>query len=127
MGSAVTVTWSGVGEADAAFGAIVARVTAITPDVLGGLIVEAVKAKVRPLHEVSGDLAGSIVGKLGEAAGGQFDVTLGPTAPYTRVIEMGHRGPQNKPPHPWFIPGVLGMTPKFNETLASAWRKAVSG
>lgn len=117
-------------EGEAAFEAaltqMLARVTAATEGAARALE-PAVEGLVHPQHERSGTLRQSIIVEPDRIGEGVFMNSVGPTADYTRVTELGHKGKQNKPPHPWFLPGFQRAEPSLHEVYLSAWRRAIGG
>lgn len=59
---------------------------------------------------------------------GQFgwSAQVGPTAPYARRVELGSRRPAHKP-HPYFTPGYLEASKRFEEIFRKSWEQARRG
>lgn len=98
---------------------------------------------------VTGNLQKSIVSSPVVQTGvGRFATRVGPTAIYSRVIELGgYITPKEKrylswfdaqvgvqrfekgvsiPPHPFFVPAAEAMPPKMYEIFLEAWTEAVT-
>jgi hypothetical protein len=101
-------------------------------------------------NTVSGHLQGSIIflnPVIG--GGGYYSTKIGPTAIYSRVIELGARISHKEasilawfdaqsghlttkyavtiPPYPYFIPASRDLPPKMHAIFATAWSGAISG
>ena len=110
------------------------RVSVATEEALP-LAVDVIREKVHPKNEKSGKLRESIQSERVERKGaGEWAVVAGPTAPYARIVELGHkkgakRGkhrtrPGHRAPHPWFLPGVERESMSIREVFAMAWERA---
>lgn len=118
----VNIKFEGVSEFDAAVSALVVKMEAVVTEAKSS-VADVVKSTVRPTVEKSRNLGDSIVARMDEPG----MITFGPTMPYTRVIEMGHKGNQNKPPHPWFIPGVREHSSELVAPFVEGWRRVLGG
>lgn len=104
-------------------------VTQTTEDILPK-VVDLVKGKVHPQHEVTGAMRDSIIHESVERkTAGEYVVVIGPTDPASRVVELGHRKGKGRPsyrkPMPWFGPGVEQTRSAIHDFFAEAWGRAV--
>ena len=120
----VDFKFEGVSEWDAAVAAMVVRVEAGTVAAFPE-IESAAQSLIRPKVEKSRTLGDSVKVNPPTGGGGSWSAELGPTAPYTRVIELGHKGAQNKPPHPWFKPGFSSHGDELGAKFVKGWAKAL--
>jgi hypothetical protein len=122
----VDFVFKGVAEFGAAVDKMIERADKAT-----GLAVRQAAERIKTeagghINTKSGKLAAGIrvegPTKLGFAA---YKAQVGPTGPYGRVHELGHRTPRSKPPYPFMRPGFESAAAGFERIFAEAWKGAL--
>lgn len=91
----------------------------------GRVVKEAAAARI---NNVSGDLAASIKTVGPERVGfASYTLQVGPTAIYTRKVEMGKHNPHGALAHPFFGPGFEEAATQFPALFRDAWAEAQRG
>jgi hypothetical protein len=125
------VAWKGVAELDAALERLVAKIDVETGEAMKEDVAEVLKRKVRPTHEVTGNLGNSMTVEARPRGFGDWYAQAGPTLVYTRISVLGHRKTPSRPsyrkPDPWFFERWPGAVVDIREVFRVRWARVLRG